>query len=63
MVEFIERNEYSLNSPTVDGPELDAFEELLVDVASSAASEEALADWIAARLVKPNPQGAPSESQ
>lgn len=55
MVEFIERNDYSLNSPTVDGPEMDAFEELLVNVTSNAVSEVAFADWIAARLVKATP--------
>lgn len=55
MVEFIERNDYSLDSPTVDGPEMDAFEELLANVASRAVSEAAFADWIAARLVKASP--------
>jgi death-on-curing protein len=55
MVEFIERNDYSLNSPTADGPEMDAFEELLANVASNAVSEAAFADWIAARLVKATP--------
>jgi death-on-curing protein len=61
-VEFIERNDYSLNSPTVDGPEMDAFEELLANVASTAVSEEAFAKWIEARLVKASFQSAPPES-
>lgn len=56
MVAFIEQNDYSLDTPTVDGPEMDAFEELLANVASSAVSEAAFADWIAARLLKASPQ-------
>ena len=55
MVAFIEQNDYSLDTPTTDGPEMDAFEELLANVASRAVSEGAFADWIAARLVKANP--------
>jgi hypothetical protein len=53
MVEFIERNGFSLDSPIADRPEMDAFEELLDRVASGAVSEAAFADWIAARLAKP----------
>src|ERR1700737_3019576 len=41
MVAFIEQNDYSLDTPTVDGAEMDAFEELLANVASSAVSEGA----------------------
>jgi death-on-curing protein len=52
MVEFIERNDYSLNSPTADGAEMDAFEELLANVASSAVSEAQFAEWVAAHLLK-----------
>jgi death-on-curing protein len=63
MVEFIERNDYSLNSPTVDGPEMEAFEELLSNVASSAVSEEAFAEWIAGRLMKASRQNAPPKDQ
>jgi death-on-curing protein len=58
MVEFIQRNDYSLDTPTVDGAEMDAFEELLANVASRAVSEASFADWIAARLVKAIPQSA-----
>lgn len=56
MIEFIERNDYSLTSPTAGGAEMDALEELLANVASRAASESAFADWIAPRLVKASPQ-------
>jgi len=35
---------------------MDAYKELLANVASSAASEAAFADWIAARLLKASPQ-------
>jgi death on curing protein len=52
MVEFIERNDYSLDSPTVDGAAMDTFEELLANVASSDVSEAQFADWIAGHLVK-----------
>jgi hypothetical protein len=52
MLEFIERNDYSLNTPTAEGPEMDAFEELLANVVSSAVSEAAFPAWIAARLVR-----------
>jgi death on curing protein len=62
-VEFIERNDYSLDTPTVDGPEMEAFEELLENVVSRAVSEEAFADWIAAHLLKAGPQSAPSETR
>lgn len=60
MVEFIERNDFSLESPAVDGPEMDVFEELLTNIESSAVSEEGFANWIAAHLVKATPQPAPS---
>jgi hypothetical protein len=52
MVAFIEQNDFSLDTPTLDGPEMDAFEELLANVASSVVSEGAFADRIAARLVR-----------
>jgi hypothetical protein len=43
MAAFIERNDYSLDVPTVDSPEMDVFEELLDRVASGAVSEAAFA--------------------
>ena len=50
------------NHPLPDGNKRTAlqcmveFEELLANVASSAVSEAAFADWIAARLLKASPQ-------
>jgi len=50
MIEFIERNGFSVDSPMADGPEMDAFEDLLDGVASGGVSKEAFADWIAGHL-------------
>ena len=60
MIEFIERNDFSLDTPTVEGPEMNAFEDLLEKVTSNDISEGAFADWIAARLVMPTQRGAPA---
>jgi death on curing protein len=54
MVEFIERNGYSIALPTEEQAEAD-FVDLLANVAASTVSEADFAEWIAARLSNVEP--------
>jgi death on curing protein len=50
MREFIERNGHVLDNPREEGPELEAFIDLLANVAASVVSEAEFAKWIEAHL-------------
>ena len=56
-VEFCERNGYTLSAPTEEDTEVEAFVDLLADVAAGKVSEAEFADWVAAHLSRPQKPG------